>query len=160
MSEEVRLVRYLFMPPPQRPNRSPGPTEAGRGLGDIWAETLQDATALPLHTQSEKLTASSSSGVALDVNTEEDEDPASSSPHAPEPQQLVLRHNPLHNMEGVLWLSIFVLVASEYKNELDGKGKRKYSAQTFQGFIDAQKAIVKSPSPMPSKLFCGTKFRP
>ncbi|EKM52680.1 uncharacterized protein PHACADRAFT_261271 [Phanerochaete carnosa HHB-10118-sp] len=51
-------------------------------------------------------------------------------------------------MKSILWLSLFVLLVSEYENsELNQKGERRYDARTFQGFMEAQHAL-------PWKLLC------
>lgn len=143
MSEEVRLVNYQYIPEPQQDEQSPQPTKTRRG--DIWSEVKQEATALPHHMQNEKRKPSSS--ITLGPVPEEGEGPA-----LPYPRGLIFRHNPLHDMESVLWLSLFVLLVSECENELDDKGRRKYDPQNFQTFMDAQKALA-------WRLFCDRETR-
>ena len=51
---------------------------------------------------------------------------------------VVFRHNPLHDVESVFWLSMFMLLVPEFENNELEDGKHKYSSKDFQHYMTAQ----------------------
>ncbi|EKM52665.1 uncharacterized protein PHACADRAFT_261246, partial [Phanerochaete carnosa HHB-10118-sp] len=141
MSEEVRASRYNYIPDePQEPPFTK------TSVADRLQRTQRDRAATLSHVQ----TAQQETGPGTVPKSAPNEaaDPTLPPPDTARPNCVIFRHNPLHDYESVLWLSLFVLLVSEYENsELNEKGERKYDAQTFQGFIDAQRALA-------WRLFC------
>ncbi|EKM52667.1 uncharacterized protein PHACADRAFT_211889 [Phanerochaete carnosa HHB-10118-sp] len=143
MSEEVRTSRYNYDDPCATVQST---SLAGKSHDTMTEGLLQDpaATLPPVQTAQPEAGPNTVSNSALNEIT----DAALPHPDTTHPGGVIFRHNPLHDHESVLWLSLFVLLVSEYRNsELNEKGERKYDAQTFQGFMDAQHALA-------WKLFC------
>ncbi|EKM48415.1 uncharacterized protein PHACADRAFT_266377, partial [Phanerochaete carnosa HHB-10118-sp] len=146
MSEEVRASGYNYMPVKRRNIRL---TDSSRT--ERLRHALRDPAATPPHVQPSQ--QESGPGTIPSSAPNEAADAALPPPDTTHPSRVIFRHNPLHDLESVLWLSLFVLLVSEYENsELNEKGERKYDAQTFQAFMDAQQALA-------WKLFCEPNCR-
>ncbi|EKM48867.1 uncharacterized protein PHACADRAFT_108066, partial [Phanerochaete carnosa HHB-10118-sp] len=136
MSEEVRASRYNYIPAKPRNTRF-----TKTSVADRLQRTMRDHETIPPHVQ----TSQQESGPRTVPKSAPNEaaDPTLSLLDTTRPNRIIFRHNPLHDYESVLWLLLFVLLVSEYENsELNERGERKYDAQTFQGFMDAQRALA------------------